>query len=487
MQAIEPPGQLAASSQAMAPMIESQGDSPRVIEPAASRAVEHPRAATAPATASEQAIALAAGTKASARRLPLPGVDENEADPETEIDPLASRQGEASLKRPSIWNNPQTFEPDEPSVVVRSKSLVLETLAAEAARMDAEDAREDAEPPTRVEGMHPTSESRADSNAQTFVEQTEIEEGPTSVGHDGSASDDWRPRDASALASGLPPRDASAFDDARATRDSSAIDDGPTRVMPDGPTNEAPPPPSAMPVGWSPPMRQRVGPPERGSQEIITPLPPPPLMPEVTDYPRVRRSDPVMPLAAPASTPAQMPGWMPAAPTLDERPMSSRKKWIIVAGAGALLLVAIIVFATRGGDEPSKAARGSDAPRNHETATPTETATQTPTETGTGTPEKTNTTNPDEATPDKTPTTPDRTPKTPDKTPKTPDKNKSPDKTTPRPTTKLPKTPTKVATKPAPSKAPPKKLPPKAPPTVKKPAKKEPAGWDPNSLFPKKK
>ncbi|MGE0396726.1 MAG: protein kinase [Kofleriaceae bacterium] len=400
MQALEAPPVLAASSQAMAPVVEAES------------------------------------TSSSSRRLPLP-VDE----PETEIDPLSSRHGEVALKSPSIWNNPDVFEPDEPSVVVRSKSLVLAALAAEAAKTDAEDAAADA-----TEAIARVGQARAGSDAQTFAEQTEI--------------------DATGLA------------------DESIAEDGPTSVMPDRPGNDLPQPVPVPSSGWTQPQPQlRVGPPERGSQDRITPLPPPPMMPEITDYPRLR-PDHASAQPAPTSTPMPVPGWMPAAPTIDASPMSGKKKKLIAAGAGALLLIAVIVLATRGGDDERSARGGTDeiatpkapepAPTPTETPeTPTPTETDTPTETGTATPTETGT-----ATPTETPTPEPTAEPTP-----------PPDKTTQRPTKKPAKKPAKttakVSTKPKVVKKPPAKKPPAKKRPVKKPPPKD-TGWDPNSLFPKK-
>ena len=443
MPALEAPVVLAESSQTMPPVVESSQGMPQVIEPAQAmspviESAQAPpiavaptaRATTVPASASEQALALAS-VKASSRSLPLPDV--HEADPETEIDPLASRQGEVAAKSPSIWNNPETFEPDEPSVVLRSKSLILAALAEDAARTDAEDARADAEearvaaersradseiePPTRVDDVQ--------TRASEFADHTEIDDGPTRVSPD---------------------------ERARRALDDSITEFGSPSVMPD--LAEV-----STPSNRGPTLRPS-GPPERGSQDRITPLPPPPMMPEITDYPRLPRSDRAS--SAPATAlPGQ--GWMPAAPTVDATPMSSRKKLLIAVGVGAAALIAIVAFALGGGDDtPPREPDSIAKPIPREPPTPTEPEHSI----GSGASEPTGT----------PPTTTEPDP---------------PPKTTPRPPTKPTKVTPKIATKPPakkpPAKKPPAKKPPVKKPPVKKPPPKKPEGWDPNSLFPKKK
>ena len=443
-----PPPTLATSSQSMAPVVESSQSMAPVVE-------------SSPSMTSVGALV----EKSSSRHLPLPIDDEPE--PETEIDALSSRQGEVAAKSASIWNNPEIFEPDEPSVVVRSKSLVLAALAAEAARTDEEDARADAadarveaervradsqiEPPTRVDDM------RTRAASETFAEPTEIDDGPTRVPGDGGPT--RIPGD-----DGVPSVVTSDDVSTRVgdERDDSINDDGPTSVMPDY-GNEVPQPPSAMPAGWVPPgahlprartPRATGGPAERGSQDRITPLPPPPMMPEITDYPRLH-TDRHNPKPVPTATATPVQGWMPAAPTVDSPSMSTRKKKLIAGGIGAVLLIAIIAFAMRGGDDEKPATGSGEVatpkmpePTESRPEVPTPTEKQsiepTPTETGTGTPVPS-----------------------------------PPDKTTLRPPKKPVKAPAKVAVKP-PVKKPPVKKPP-----VKKPPSKP--GWDPNSLFPKKK
>jgi hypothetical protein len=432
------------------PALAVEGDTKRKTPPPM-QALEAPTRKTPSPMETPQVLAVSSQSMApvvESRNLPLS--DFAEVDPETEIDPLASRQGEVAAKGLSIWNNPETFEPDEPSVVVRSKSLVLAALAEDAARTDAEDARADAE---ELKTFVP---AELDDGPTKVPEQTELDDGPTKVPDDPTRMPDEGPTQE---------RDSSRRVAARANQD-SLTDDGPTSVMPD-PGNDVPAPPSAMPAGWFPPGAQLPrpqtprpgGPPERGSQDRITPLPPPPLMPEITDYPRLP-SD-YQSSAVPAATPVQ--GWMPAAPTVDGSPVSSRKKTVIAAAVGAVLLIATIAFATRGGDDTTPPRAGSDSiatPREPEpTPTPAPTETATPTETtGTATP-----------------------------TPPVP----PPTKTTPRPPTKPPKVTPKVSAKP-PAKKPPVKKPPvkkppvKKPPVKKPPPKQQPEGWDPNSLFPKK-
>ena len=462
MQALAPTPVLATSSQSMAPVVESSSSMVPVVESSSQ--------SMAPVVESRSTPSLA--EKSSSRHLPLP----IEPEPETEIDPLSSRQGEVAPKSPSIWNNPEMFEPDEPSVVVRSKSLVFAALAAEAARTDAEDARADAEdaraaaereradsqiePPTRVDDL------RMRAASESFAEQTEIDDGPTRVPGDGRRV----PGDTNGVPVLVSIDEVSTrVGDERDSIDS--IDDGPTSVMPDY-GNEVPPPPSAMPAGWVPPgaplprartPRATGGPAERGSQDRITPLPPPPMMPEITDYPRLR-TDQHDHRPAPKATATPVQGWMPAAPTVDSPPMSSRRKKLIAGGIGAVVLVAIIAFAMRGGDDEKPATGSGDVatpkmpqPTESRPEVPTPTEKQpiepTPTETGIGTPVPS-----------------------------------PPDKTTLRPPKKPVKAPPKVAAKP-PVKPPAKKPPVKKPPVTKPPVKKPPPkpGWDPNSLFPKKK
>lgn len=462
-----------------------------VVTADAARKTPPPLPVVAPVEHVEAPKTLAASSQAMApvaAKPMTPALDDVDVDWETEIDPLRARQGEVAAKS-SVW----TAElPDEPSVVVRSKSLVMAALteaardndaraaaeaalAAAAAKTDEEDARADAEqariaaeklrvtaerarpdseaePPTRVDNLRPTA--RAESHGFT-AEETEIDDAPTRVPATVGG--------ARGLVGAVPEPledDGSiphAIDDSMPIAVDASDDstDGPTRVMPD--LGDVPPVPAPLPLGEVPapwPQPQLLGPPERGSQDRITPLPPPPMMPEITDYPRLAGERGSTVSTATATT---VQGWKPSSTMDVASPVPQRKKLVIAAAVGAVLLAVILAFALRGGDKappPAPVATPATKPRVTEPVPepPPETgsaASASPVETGRG--------SAIEPTP----------------------------KTTPRPVMRPTKKPVKaVAAKPVPKK--PAVKPPVKKPPVKKPPEKKP-GWDPNSLFPKKK